>query len=98
VRAASNSVRTGAGGSLWISGGTLTGATAADSLQALQGLQGRADGLLQRINALGIGPAGFGGRITTLAVHVETAPCHIASLPVAVSMQCHSCRRLTEIL
>lgn len=48
--------------------------------------------LLSRINDLGIGPMGFGGRITALAVHIETYPCHIASLPVAVNIQCHSAR------
>lgn len=45
--------------------------------------------LLARINKLGIGPQGFGGRTTALAVNVETAPCHIASLPVAVNINCH---------
>ncbi|MBI4216371.1 MAG: fumarate hydratase [Chloroflexi bacterium] len=48
--------------------------------------------VLSRVNDLGIGPAGFGGRITALAVHAETFPCHIASLPLAVSFQCHSAR------
>ncbi len=48
--------------------------------------------LLDRINALGIGPQGLGGSITALAVHVETHPAHIASLPVAVNLQCHSAR------
>jgi len=48
--------------------------------------------LLKRINNTGIGPQGLGGRITALAVHVETHPCHIASLPVAVNTQCHSAR------
>ncbi len=48
--------------------------------------------ILERVNELGIGPQGFGGRITALAVHVETFPCHIASLPVAVNLQCHSAR------
>jgi fumarate hydratase subunit alpha len=48
--------------------------------------------LLRRINDLGIGPAGFGGRITALAVHVEQHPTHIASLPVAVNLDCHSHR------
>ena len=47
---------------------------------------------LRRINDLGIGPMGFGGRVTALDVHVETYPCHIASLPVAVNIQCHSAR------
>jgi fumarate hydratase subunit alpha len=50
--------------------------------------------LLERINALGIGPHGFGGRVTALAVHVELAPTHIASLPVAVNLQCGPAARL----
>jgi fumarate hydratase subunit alpha len=48
--------------------------------------------LLKEINTLGIGPQGFGGRITALAVHIEEFPSHIASLPVAVAIQCHSAR------
>ncbi len=48
--------------------------------------------LLERINKLGIGPQGMGGRITALAVHVEAFPCHIASMPAAVNIQCHSHR------
>jgi fumarate hydratase subunit alpha len=48
--------------------------------------------LLDRINNLGIGPQGMGGRVTTLAVHVESYPCHIASMPAAVNIQCHSHR------
>lgn len=48
--------------------------------------------LLNRINALGIGPAGFGGRVTALAVHVEGYATHIASFPVAVNLDCHSHR------
>lgn len=54
--------------------------------------------LLGTIRDLGIGPAGFGGRITALAVHVEMAPCHIASLPVGVNIQCHSARHKTAVL
>ena len=54
--------------------------------------------LLQRINASGIGPGGVGGRITSLAVHVETFPAHIASLPVAVNPQCHSARHKEAVL
>jgi fumarate hydratase subunit alpha len=50
--------------------------------------------LLERINKLGIGPQGMGGRITALAVHVESYPCHIASMPAAVNIQCHSHRVL----
>ncbi len=48
--------------------------------------------LLRKINDLGVGPAGFGGRVTALAVHVEAHPTHIASLPVAVNLDCHSHR------
>ncbi|HEY8492081.1 MAG TPA: fumarate hydratase [Dehalococcoidia bacterium] len=48
--------------------------------------------LLERVNALGVGPQAIGGRNTALAVHIETFPTHIASLPVAVNLQCHSAR------
>ena len=48
--------------------------------------------LLDSINTLGIGPMGFGGRTTALEVFAEAAPCHIASMPVAVNIQCHSAR------
>ncbi len=48
--------------------------------------------ILNRVNALGIGAMGYGGRITALAVHVEVFPTHIAALPVAVNLQCHSVR------
>ena len=48
--------------------------------------------VLERVNELGIGPLGFGGNTTALAVHAETMPTHIASLPVAVNIQCHSVR------
>jgi len=48
--------------------------------------------LLKRINASGVGPQGFGGSTTALAVHVETFPAHIASMPVAINIQCHSAR------
>jgi fumarate hydratase subunit alpha len=54
--------------------------------------------LLKRINGLGIGPMGFGGRCTALAVAIETHPCHIASLPVAVNVQCHAARHREIIL
>ena len=53
---------------------------------------------LSRINALGIGPQGFGGRTTALAAHVEVFPTHIASLPVAVNLQCHSARHKEALL
>ena len=54
--------------------------------------------LLKSINDLGIGPAGLGGRVTALAVNVEMMPCHIASLPVAVNIQCHVARHKETIL
>jgi fumarate hydratase subunit alpha len=47
----------------------------------------------ERINASGIGPQGLGGRVTALAVHIEELPCHLASLPVAVNINCHAARR-----
>jgi len=54
--------------------------------------------LLEAINALGIGPQGFGGRVTALAVHVESYPTHIAALPVAVNLNCSAPRRAEVIL
>jgi fumarate hydratase subunit alpha len=52
--------------------------------------------LLQKINALGIGPAGLGGSTTALNVAIETAPTHIAGLPVAVNICCHVNRHITK--
>jgi fumarate hydratase subunit alpha len=54
--------------------------------------------LLDEINQLGIGPMGLGGRVTALAVHIETMPCHIASLPVAINLQCHAARHKSIVL
>ena len=54
--------------------------------------------MLEKINALGIGPQGFGGRTTALAVNIETMPTHIAGLPVAVNINCHVTRHKTVIL
>jgi fumarate hydratase subunit alpha len=54
--------------------------------------------ILCRINDSGIGPMGFGGRTTALAVHAVAAPAHIASLPVAVNLQCHSARHSEAVL
>jgi fumarate hydratase subunit alpha len=54
--------------------------------------------ILKRVNGLGIGAMGYGGRITALAVHVEVFPTHIASLPVAVNLQCHSVRHREAVL
>lgn len=54
--------------------------------------------ILERVNKLGIGAMGYGGRITALAVHAEVFPCHIASLPVAVNLQCWCARHEEAIL
>ncbi len=54
--------------------------------------------LLEEINALGIGPQGFGGKTTALAVNIEKYPTHIAGLPVAVNINCHVTRHKTEVL
>ena len=54
--------------------------------------------LLQKINKLGIGPQGLGGTTTALSVNIETFPTHIAGLPVAVNINCHVTRHVTEIL
>ncbi len=54
--------------------------------------------LLKAVNKTGIGPEGLGGKVTAMAVHVESYPCHIASLPVAVNINCHAARHKTIIL
>jgi len=54
--------------------------------------------LLEEVNKLGIGPQGFGGTQTALAVHVETYPCHIASFPAAVNINCHVARHKEIVL
>jgi fumarate hydratase subunit alpha len=54
--------------------------------------------ILKKVNDLGIGPAGYGGRVTALAVHAETFPAHITALPVAVNIQCHSARHRETVL
>ncbi|HHU20894.1 MAG TPA: fumarate hydratase [Acholeplasma sp.] len=54
--------------------------------------------LLEAINNLGIGPMGLGGTKTALAVKVNTYPCHIASLPVAVNLQCHAMRHKVKVI
>ncbi len=51
--------------------------------------------LLTAVNATGIGPGGFGGDVTALAVHLVTAPCHIAALPVGVALGCSAMRSVT---
>ncbi len=54
--------------------------------------------LLEKVNKLGIGPQGFGGTQTALAVHIETHPCHIASFPAAVNINCHVARHKEIVL
>jgi fumarate hydratase subunit alpha len=54
--------------------------------------------LLEGINSLGIGPQGFGGRTTALAVNIEKFPTHIAGLPVAVNINCHVARHKSEVI
>lgn len=54
--------------------------------------------ILKRINDSGVGPQGLGGRTTSFAVHIEWAPCHLASLPVAVNINCHAHRHTHAVL
>ncbi len=54
--------------------------------------------LFERVNDLGIGPMGLGGRTTALAVHVETFPCHIATMPAAVNICCHVSRHKEAVI
>lgn len=54
--------------------------------------------ILEEVNGLGIGPEGFGGTVTAVAVHIEAAPCHIASLPVAANIDCHVSRHREVML
>jgi fumarate hydratase subunit alpha len=54
--------------------------------------------ILKKVNNLGIGPMGYGGRVTALAVHAESFPAHLGALPVAVNIQCHSARHREIIL
>ena len=54
--------------------------------------------ILEKVNRLGIGPGGLGGSTTALAVHINEAPCHIASLPCAVNINCHAARHKTKVI
>ena len=54
--------------------------------------------LLEKINRLGIGPMGYGGRTTALAVNVEVFPAHIAGMPLAINLNCHSVRHKEAVL
>ncbi|MBY8911028.1 fumarate hydratase, partial [Salinicoccus roseus] len=55
-------------------------------------IAGLEEELMREVNKLGIGPQGMGGSTTALDIKVETAPCHIAALPVAVNLNCHASR------
>lgn len=61
-------------------------------------IAGLEEEILELVNKTGIGPQGLGGRITALDVHVEVYPTHIASLPVAVNIQCHASRHAEAVL
>ncbi|MHC1749167.1 MAG: fumarate hydratase [Cellulosilyticaceae bacterium] len=54
--------------------------------------------LFDKINCMGIGPQGLGGSTTALAVHIEVAPCHIASMPLAINIGCHVNRHITYVI
>lgn len=54
--------------------------------------------ILDEVNKLGVGPMGFGGKVTCLAVKINAYPCHIASLPVAINIQCHASRHKSMII
>ena len=54
--------------------------------------------MLEKINELGIGPQGFGGRTTAVGVNIETLPTHIAGMPCAVNISCHVTRHETEVI
>ena len=56
------------------------------------------DEMLQKVNALGIGPQGFGGKTTAIGLNIETLPTHIAGMPCAININCHVTRHKTEVL
>ena len=71
---------------------------AADSHSDIPYVKELEDEMLEKINALGLGPAGLGGSMTALAVNIETYPTHIAGLPVAINMCCHVNRHASRVL
>ena len=56
------------------------------------------DEMLEKINMLGIGPQGFGGKTTAIGLNIETLPTHIAGMPCAINISCHVTRHKTEVL
>ena len=56
------------------------------------------DEMLEKVNKLGIGPQGFGGKTTAIGLNIETMPTHIAGMPCAVNINCHVTRHKTEVI
>ena len=56
------------------------------------------DEMLKKVNKLGIGPQGFGGKTTAIGLNIETMPTHIAGMPCAVNINCHVTRHKTEVI
>ena len=54
--------------------------------------------MLEKVNALGIGPQGFGGKTTAIGLNIETLPTHIAGMPCAININCHVTRHKSEVL
>ena len=54
--------------------------------------------MLDKINALGIGPQGFGGKTTAIGLNIETLPTHIAGMPCAININCHVTRHKSEVI
>ena len=54
--------------------------------------------MLEKINQLGIGPQGFGGKTTAIGLNIETMPTHIAGMPCAINISCHVTRHKTEVI
>jgi fumarate hydratase subunit alpha len=69
-----------------------------DNPSPLEHIRKLEEELLVEINRLGIGPGGFGGRVTALGVNIETYPTHIAGLPVAINICCHVNRHVSRVL
>ena len=73
-------------------------ATTENKLWLIDELADLEDEMLEKINELGIGPQGIGGRTTAIGLNIETYPTHIAGMPCAVNINCHVTRHKTEII